>query len=990
MSIRKDMNGLMESYENITKPVRYAAKSWAQTDHKPTQYSLLRSESQRGRTKKEKHKSWVPEGHVPVYVGQEMERFVVNAELLNHPVFVALLKRSAQEYGYEQQGVLRIPCHVLVFERILESLRLGLAESHDLHAVGDGNNKVFHRAAAIRQAKNTIKEILCQDGRVVFEEDEIKAEAEKYFRDFLQLIPNDFEGTTVEKLQSLLPFRCSEEDQQVLTSVVTGEEVKKVLFSMPNDKSLGPDGFTSEFYKATWGLIGKEFTLAVQSFFAKGFLPTGINSTILALIPKKKGAREMKDYRPISCCNVIYKVISKIIANRLKRILPKFIAGNQSAFVQDRLLIENLLLATELVKDYHKDAISTRCAIKIDISKAFDSVQWSFLNKVLSALNFPPTFIHWIMLCVTTASFSVQVNGALAGYFRSSRGLRQGCSLSPYLFVIVMDVLSKMLDKAAEKQLFGYHPRCKNLGITHLSFADDLMVLSDGKVHSVEGIIGVFDEFAKHSGLKISLEKSTLYLAGMSSSSTQQLSEKYPFDIGRLPVRYLGLPLVTKRFATADYAPLIEQIRQRINSWSARSLSFAGRLNLISSVLWSICNFWLAAFRLPKECIEGIGKLCSSFLWSGTDLQPHKAKISWEKVSTPKHEGGLGLRSLKEANNVSCLKLIWRIVSQGNSLWVKWIQTNLLKKASFWSLNNNTSMGSWIWKKLLKYREVAKGFCKVEVGNGELTSFWFDDWSPMNRLFDTAGDRGIIDMGISRQSSVAQAWTGRRRRRHRAGYLNLMEAALLSQRQTRTEKVDTVVWRGKNDIFQPKFSTKDTWNHIRTTSNTVSWSKGVWFPHNTPKYSFCMWLAAHDRLSTGDRMIRWNGGATGICVFCQNCVETRDHLFFACSFTSGIWKTTAKGILQARFTTGWSQLIDHVSNNHRGRVESFLIRYALQTTVYMIWRERNGRRHGQDQHSELLITKWIDKQVRNRITTLRRMGDRRYDEAYQMWLATRS
>ncbi|XP_010500886.1 PREDICTED: auxin-responsive protein SAUR71-like [Camelina sativa] len=99
-----------------------------------TQYSLLRSDqSQRGRIKKEKNKSWVPEGHVPVYVGQEMERFVVNAELLNHPVFVALLKRSAQEYGYEQQGVLRIPCHVLVFERILESLRLGLAESHELH-----------------------------------------------------------------------------------------------------------------------------------------------------------------------------------------------------------------------------------------------------------------------------------------------------------------------------------------------------------------------------------------------------------------------------------------------------------------------------------------------------------------------------------------------------------------------------------------------------------------------------------------------------------------------------------------------------------------------------------------------------------------------------------------------------------------------------------------------------------------------------------------
>ena len=115
----------------------------------------------------------------------------------------------------------------------------------------------------------------------------------------------------------------------------------------------------------------------------------------------------MKDYRPISCCNFIYKVISKLIANRLKIVLPKFISGNQSTFVKDRLLIENLLLATELVKDYHKDLISARCAIKIDISKTFDSVQWSFILHALAAMDFPPEFVHWISLCITTASFSI-------------------------------------------------------------------------------------------------------------------------------------------------------------------------------------------------------------------------------------------------------------------------------------------------------------------------------------------------------------------------------------------------------------------------------------------------------------------------------------------------------------------------------------------------------------------------------------------------------
>lgn len=213
------------------------------------------------------------------------------------------------------------------------------------------------------------------------------------------------------------------------------------------------------------------------------------------MILKKFGTNEMKDYRPISCCNVIYKVVSKIIANRLKKILLDLISLNQSAFIKDRLHIENLLLATEFVKDYHKDLVSSHCAIKIDISKAFDSVQWDFLLNTLTAINFPARFVHWIQLCVTTASFSVQVNGELASFFKSERGERQGCSLSPYLFVICMNVLSKLLDKTASTRQFGYHPKCQNLGLTHLSFADDIMVLTDGKVRSVEGIVKVFDEF---------------------------------------------------------------------------------------------------------------------------------------------------------------------------------------------------------------------------------------------------------------------------------------------------------------------------------------------------------------------------------------------------------------------------------------------------------------------------------------------------------------
>ncbi|KAG7586730.1 Reverse transcriptase zinc-binding domain [Arabidopsis thaliana x Arabidopsis arenosa] len=398
----------------------------------------------------------------------------------------------------------------------------------------------------------------------------------------------------------------------------------------------------------------------------------------------------------------------------------------------------------------------------------------------------------------------------------------------------------------------------------------------------------------------------------------------------------------------------------------------------------------MAAFRLPRECIREIDKVCSAFLWSGAEMSSKKAKIAWGNVCKPKTEGGLGLRNLQEANNVCCLKLVWRIISNRSSLWVQWVDMYLLRGKSLWTATQRTNVGSWIWKKILKYRDLAKSFCKIEVGNGTTTSFWFDNWSTLGRLFDVAGERGIIDLGISKHSTVADAWAGRRQRRHRVAILNEIEESLDSQRRNRKETNDIAKWKGKGDTFQTKFSTKNTWNNIRLSSPKVPWHKGAWFAHATPKLSFCTWLAIHNRLSTGDRMMKWNGSASGNCVLCRNNIETRDHLFFSCSYTSTIWAAIAKGLWRARYTTDWSQILVCVSDQSQDRVESFLIRYGFQATIYTVWRERNGRRHGETPNTAATLIGWIDKQVRNQITTIRHSGDRRYDMAFQTWLQARA
>lgn len=329
----------------------------------------------------------------------------------------------------------------------------------------------------------------------------IKKEAVSHFQTFLQSQDTATEAVSVASLQDLLTYRYNSEAASVLVGPVTATEIRQALHTLPNDKVSGPDGFTNEFFVAVWPILGRDFIVAVQSFFFYGFMPTGVNATILSLVPKVTPPQTMKDFRPIACCNFMYKVISKILAIMMKVIFPDAIETNQCAFITERLLLENVLLASELVNGYHKNGNAEKCAIKFDISKAFDTVKWSFIIAVLQAVGLPTQFIHWIRQCISTASFSVSVNGSLEGFFTSARGIRQGCSLSPYLYVILSNVLSKLLNEAAEAGVFAYHPQCQGVKLTHLSFADDILVFTDGTSESLMGVIEVMNRFACMSAL---------------------------------------------------------------------------------------------------------------------------------------------------------------------------------------------------------------------------------------------------------------------------------------------------------------------------------------------------------------------------------------------------------------------------------------------------------------------------------------------------------
>ena len=237
---------------------------------------------------------------------------------------------------------------------------------------------------------------------------------------------------------------------------------------------------------------------------------------------------------------------------RLSYFLSSVVGLNQTTFILGRQISENILFCQDLLHNYHKGNKGKRVAIKINFMKAFDMVKWEAVLGVLRAINVPQHLFDLIAQCITTPRFSINLNGKQVGYFAGTNGLRQGDPLSPYLFVLVMEILNRIIIGKVAASSFKYHWRCKTEKITHLCFADDLFLFSHGDVDSVICLVDVLDEFAALSGLHFNPDKCQIFFSELSMEEKGIILDHTPFPIGNLPIRYLGVPLITRRLTHAD------------------------------------------------------------------------------------------------------------------------------------------------------------------------------------------------------------------------------------------------------------------------------------------------------------------------------------------------------------------------------------------------------------------------------------------------------
>ncbi|XP_062014154.1 uncharacterized protein LOC133730612 [Rosa rugosa] len=356
-------------------------------------------------------------------------------------------------------------------------------------------------------------------------------------------------GALEETLQAISPS-VTEEMNTSLCSQYTCEEVKEALFQMYPTKSPGPDGMPPLFFQHYWESIRDDIT----------------------------------DLRPIALCNVIYKLCSKVIANRLKLILPQIISPFHSAFIPGRLITDNTWAANELAHFIHnKRAGEEYMALKLDLSKAYDRLEWGFLQKVMERMGFAHSWVKMIMQCVSSVRYSFLVRGKPRGYVVPSRGLRQGDPLSPYLFLLGAEGLSALLTKKADLGVLPGISICDGAPmVNHLLFADDSMLYANANLQACQEISNVLTVYGKASGQQVNFRKSSVTFSKNVDRETQNwLASFLGVTVVESHEKYLGLPTYVGRNKTSTFQYIQERLDQKLQAWQGRLLSGAGKDILI-------------------------------------------------------------------------------------------------------------------------------------------------------------------------------------------------------------------------------------------------------------------------------------------------------------------------------------------------------------------------------------------------------------------------
>jgi hypothetical protein len=547
--------------------------------------------------------------------------------------------------------------HLAMNTEELQRFEKGKAEGQRLRSrikwkqKGDQCSKEFFQATRERSTASHITELADKHGQVHTSQSALQYICQEYYS-ALYTARRETPVTAGAKCQTLryLPDKLSTEVKNKLRAPIQLGELKAAVDNMRTGKSPGPDGIVLEFYKEFWHLIGEEYLHMVQLSIYNEQFPPSVTTGMIALLYKGGERQALTNWRPITLLNLSYKIFAKALQLRLQPILSEIISSEQSAFLPLRFILDNILLTQETIAwagQSKQDVIF----LKLDFSKAYDMVEWDFLFGAISGMGFPDEFIKMVQLLFTDAEACVKVNGSLFDSFSIKRGVRQGCPLAPYLFIIAAEVLNMMVKaEVVSGHVKGIELPCGNRQQIIAQYADDTSFTLRGEEESVRNLIYLLETFCAASGLVLNWRKSCGYWKSHLTWFRPQWTDLLGItwaeedDVSKLLGAPFGLSLTAGE--VDDF--LYERIRKKLTHWSVTQLNPTGRAVIVNSVLLGACFYFFSIWGGTKKGIARIKSLMINYLASG-GTQRARAKVGWLQCCQEKSAGGINLINPEDA-----------------------------------------------------------------------------------------------------------------------------------------------------------------------------------------------------------------------------------------------------------------------------------------------------------------------------------------------------
>lgn len=815
---------------------------------------------------------------------------------------------------------------------------------------GDRNTKFYHASVKSTRARNRIIKLMDEQGQPQFSE---AAKAEVASAYFSKLFKSSTAGDFEEFFSDFTP-RVSSTMNEILSREVSKEDVRNAVFSINASSAPGPDGMTGLFFQKYWDTVGDQITTEVQNFFVSGVFPVEWNYTHLCLLPKVVDPVLMSDLRPISLCSVLYKIISKIMAGRLKPLLPDIVSPSQSAFVEERLISDNILIAHEMIHALrtNEKISSDFMAIKSDMSKAYDRVEWGYLKALLLALGFNTVWVERLMFCVTTVTYSTLINDRPFGCIRPERGIRQGDPISPFLFVLCTEGFIHLMDKAVSRGLIrGIQFSDEGPMVHHMLFADDSLLICRAIEPEAEEMMLILKIYSQASGQLVNLEKSAITFGSKVQFSVKERIKEITGIMKEGGTgTYLGLPECFSGSKTEMLAYIYDRLKGRLSGYYVKLLSLGGKEVLLKAVAMAMPVYAMSCFKLTKKSCENLTKAMAEFWWNSLE---HKRKIhwlSWAKMSLAKELGGLGFKDIQSFNQALLAKQAWRILDHPDSLFARVFKSRYFNQSEFLEAPMG-SRPSYAWRSIQFGKELLIQGLRKQLGNGKSVSVWVDDWIEGDIRRRPLMKNIFVDLLLKVSDLIDfhnKCWR-----------LSVLQELFFEEDIQRILAMKTV------------FDVDDYWIWVHNRNGCYSVRSGYWMKNRMarevdireaearpslnvlkvevwklrapPKIQNFLWKVVSNAIPVGELLVKRGIKLDPTCQACGSQDESINHLLFSCPRARHVWALS--GIPWPE--NGFDE-VSHYANiyylilmaNNRDLAQA--TRDAIPWTVWYLWKTRNA------------------------------------------------